>query len=95
MCFPTVAALPNSPFEVDPVELYRCCVRGHSELLVRKSGLLDIIEVFRSAGDPSGMKAAQDVVALAHGQTGKRQDAAASLAACRQLFAAFNTLVVE
>ena len=35
-----------------------CCVRGHSELLVRKSGILDIIEAFRSAGDPSGMTAA-------------------------------------
>ena len=41
------------------------------------------------------MKAAQNVVTLAHGQTGKRQNAAATLAACRQLLAAFNALQVE
>ena len=35
-----------------------CCVRRHSELLVRKSDTLDIIEVFRGAGNPSGMTAA-------------------------------------
>jgi hypothetical protein len=52
-------------------------------------------EMAQVSGADEFMKAAQDVVTLAHGQTGKRQDAAAALAACRQLFVAFNTLVVE
>ena len=52
-------------------------------------------EMAQVSGADEFMKAAQDVVALARGQTGKRQDAAAALAACRQLFVAFNTLVVE
>jgi hypothetical protein len=33
---------------------HRCCQRGHFALLVRKSGTLDIIEIFRDEGDPSG-----------------------------------------
>ena len=52
-------------------------------------------EMAQVSGADEFMKAAQNVVTLAHGQTGKRQDTAAALAACRQLFAAFNTLVVE
>jgi ABC-type transporter Mla subunit MlaD len=47
------------------------------------------------SGADEFMRAAQNVVTLAHGQTGKRQDAAAALAACRQFLAAFNTVVVE
>ena len=41
------------------------------------------------------MKAAKDVVTLARGQTGKRQDGDAASAAYRQLVVAFNALVVE
>jgi hypothetical protein len=52
-------------------------------------------EMAQVSGADEFMKAAQDVVTLTRGQTGKRQDAAAALAACRQLFAVFNALVVE
>jgi serine/threonine protein kinase len=52
-------------------------------------------EMAQVSGADEFMKAAQNVVTLAHGQTGKRQDASAALAACRQLFTAFNALVVE
>jgi hypothetical protein len=38
------------------------------------------------------MRTAQDVVTLARGQTGKRQDSDAALAAYRQLVVAFNAL---
>jgi hypothetical protein len=47
------------------------------------------------SGADEFMKAAQTLVTLTRDQTGKRQDAAAALAACRQLFAVFNALVVE
>ena len=52
-------------------------------------------EMAQVSGADQFMKAAQTVVTLAHGQTGKRQDAAAALASCRQLFEAFNALVVD
>jgi hypothetical protein len=49
----------------------------------------------RTSGADAFTRAAQTVVALARGQAGRRQDAAAALTACRQLLAAFNALVVE
>jgi hypothetical protein len=52
-------------------------------------------EMAQVAGADAFLQAAQSVVALARGQTGKRQEAAAAIAACRQLLTAFNALVVE
>ena len=52
-------------------------------------------QMVQVSGADEFMKAAQNLVTLTRDQTGKRQDAAAALAACRQLFAVFNALVVE
>ena len=52
-------------------------------------------QMVQVSGADEFMKAAQTLVTLTRDQTGKRQDAAAALAACRQLFAVFNALVVE
>jgi hypothetical protein len=47
------------------------------------------------SGGDEFMRSAQEVVALARGESSKRADTAAALAACRQLLTAFNALVVE
>jgi len=47
------------------------------------------------AGADAFMKSAEDVVALAKGESGKRSEFAAALVACTHLAAAFNALVVE
>ena len=52
-------------------------------------------EMAQVSGADEFMRATQDVVALARGQTGKRQDGDAAFAAYRQLVVAFNALVVE
>jgi serine/threonine protein kinase len=52
-------------------------------------------EMARVSGADGFMSSAQDVVALARGESSKRAEAAATLAACRQLLNAFNALVVE
>ena len=49
----------------------------------------------RVAGADEFTRSAQEVVALARGESGKRFESAAAFAACRQLFTAFNALVVE
>jgi hypothetical protein len=49
----------------------------------------------RAACADEFMRAAQDAVTLARGQTGKRQDGDEALAACRQLVVAFNALVLD
>ena len=53
----------------------------------------------RAMAQDSGAKdfvsASQELWTLAGGQTGKRPDAATSLAACRRLIAAFNAVIVE
>ena len=47
------------------------------------------------SGADAFTKSAQDVVALARSESGKRSNSAAALADCRQLLGAFNALVVE
>jgi hypothetical protein len=47
------------------------------------------------AGADAFMKSAEDVVALAKGESGKRSEFASALVACTHLAAAFNALVVE
>ena len=52
-------------------------------------------EVAQVEGADAFMRSAQDVVALAQGESEKRSGVAPSLAACRHLLTAFNSLVVE
>jgi hypothetical protein len=66
---------------------------AHQALLgFAKQSPKDMAQV--SGGDEF-MRSAQEVVALARGESSKRPDTAAALAACRQLLTAFNALVVE
>ena len=52
-------------------------------------------EMAQVSGADAFMKAAQDVVALAQSESGKRSQVASAIAACTQLLTAFNALVVE
>jgi hypothetical protein len=52
-------------------------------------------EMAHVEGGDAFVKAAQYVVALVQGESGKRSEATPALAACRQLLTAFNSLVVE
>jgi len=52
-------------------------------------------EMAQIEGADAFVKAAQDMVALVQGESGKRSEVAPALAACRQLLTAFNSLVVE
>jgi hypothetical protein len=52
-------------------------------------------ELAQLSGADEFMKSAQAIVALARGESSKRAEAAAALAACKQLLTAFNALVVD
>ena len=52
-------------------------------------------EMAQVSGANEFMRSAQDVSALARGESSKRAEAAAAFAACKQLLTAFNALVVE
>jgi serine/threonine protein kinase len=52
-------------------------------------------EMAQVSGADEFMKSAQAIVAFARGESSKRAEAAAALAACRQLLTAFNALVVD